>query len=84
MYLDMKTERYLEIEVKTKSQKDWVEYKDGIYIIHTRQPARNNKANFAVINLLSDYLDIPKSNISIKHGLRSKRKTICIINPEKD
>ena len=80
----MKTEGYLEIKVKTRSQKDWVEYKDDIYTVYTRQPAKNNKANFAVINLLSAYLDIPKSNISIKHGFKGKTKTICITAPEND
>ena len=75
----MVKEKYLQVKVKTRSQKDWVEHKDGIYIIHTKEPARDNKANFAVIDLLSDYLDIPKRNISIKQGLKSKTKTICIV-----
>jgi len=74
----MKAERYLDVKVKPGSKKDWVEHKDGIYIIHTKEPARDNKANFAVIDLLSKYLDIPKRNISIKHGLKSKTKTIYI------
>ncbi|KUK67540.1 MAG: hypothetical protein XD87_0062 [candidate division WS6 bacterium 36_33] len=76
----MVKEKYLEVKVKTRSQKDWVEYKNGIYIIHTKEPARDNKANFAAIELLSNHLDIPKRNISIKHGLKSKTKTICIMD----
>lgn len=76
----MKAERHLQVKVKPGSKKDRVEHKDGIYIIHTKEPARDNKANFAVIDLLSDYLDIPKRNISIKHGLKSKTKTICIVD----
>ena len=37
----MKAERYLDVKVKPGSKKDWVEHKDGIYIIHTKEPARD-------------------------------------------
>jgi uncharacterized protein YggU (UPF0235/DUF167 family) len=71
-------EKYLEVIVKTRGQKDGVEEKDGKIKIFTKEPARDNKANFAVIDILSEYFNIPKRNISIKHGLKSKRKMICI------
>jgi hypothetical protein len=77
-------EKYLEVKVKTRSKKNRVEEKEGEITIFTKAPARDNKANFAVINLLSDYFNIPKRNISIKHGLKSKRKTICIVDEIKD
>jgi uncharacterized protein YggU (UPF0235/DUF167 family) len=80
----MTQERYIKVKVKTRSQRDWVENKEGAYLVHTKKPARDNKANFAVIDLLSDYLDIPKSNLSIKHGLKNKTKTIYIVVEKED
>jgi len=70
--------KLLQIRVKIQSKKEYVEFKDGVYIVYTNSPARENKANLSVIELLSEYLDIPKSYISIKKGLRSKNKVVEI------
>jgi len=43
-----------------------------------RPPARDGLANGAVIKLLSEYLGIPKSRISIEKGHTSKNKVILI------
>jgi uncharacterized protein YggU (UPF0235/DUF167 family) len=80
----MVKEKYLKVKVKTRSKKDRVEEKEGEITIFTKEPARDNEANFAVINLLSYYFNIPKRNITIKHGLKSKTKTICIVDEIKD
>lgn len=75
---------YIKTKIKTKSKKDSIEYKDGIYIIHTKEPPRDNRANSAVIDLLSEYLNIPKSNIYIKHGIKGKTKIIGIVDDKQD
>jgi uncharacterized protein YggU (UPF0235/DUF167 family) len=77
-------EKYLEVKVKTRSKKDRVEEKEGEIIIFTKEPARDNKANFAVIDILSEHFNVPKRNISIKHGFKSKTKTICIVDEIKE
>ncbi len=80
----MMKEKYLEVIVKTRSKKDRVEEKDGKIKIFTKEPARDNKANFAVIDILSEHFNVPKRNISIKHGIKSKTKTICIVDEIKE
>ncbi|MDD3474902.1 MAG: DUF167 domain-containing protein [Candidatus Dojkabacteria bacterium] len=70
--------KILQVKVKIGNRKEGVEFKDGIYFIYINSPARNNLANISVIDLLSEYLDIPKSYISIKKGLKSKNKIIEI------
>lgn len=40
----------------------------------------NNKANNAIIEIISDEFDVPKSKISIFAGLKSRNKTVCIEN----
>lgn len=52
--------------------------KGGIYHIRVKEPAREGRANEAVIEALSDYLHIPKRLISIKRGLSSRNKIILI------
>lgn len=42
------------------------------------EPAKDGKANEAVVRLVAKELGIPKSRVKIVHGLRSKTKTIEI------
>jgi hypothetical protein len=70
--------KLLKVRVKIQSKKEYVDFKDGIYYVYTNSPARDNRANISVIELLSKHLDIPKSYISIKKGLKSKNKVIEI------
>jgi uncharacterized protein len=46
--------------------------------IRIAAPAVDNKANAALIEFLSDTLDIPKSAIAIHHGATGRRKVIEI------
>jgi len=39
-------------------------------------PATDDKANTALIDLLSSVLDVPRSSVSIRHGTSSRRKVI--------
>lgn len=70
--------KLLRVRVKIQSKKEYVNLVDGIYYVYTNSPARDNLANISVIELLSKYLDIPKSYISIKKGLKSKNKVVEI------
>lgn len=66
----------IKVKVKIGTKRESVEYKDGIYTVYTNSPARDNKANISVIEQLSKYLDIPKSSMQIKSGIKSKNKVI--------
>jgi hypothetical protein len=56
---------------------------DGIEI-YTRAPPEGNRANIAVIKMLSKGLGIPQSNISIVRGATSRMKEVHItgMSPE--
>jgi uncharacterized protein len=41
-----------------------------------REPARDGKANLALIDLLARHFDIPKSTIKIFRGHSSRRKIV--------
>ena len=65
----------IEVKVKPNSKKEGVELQpDGLIIVKVNTPPIEGKANKRVIELLAEYLDIPKSKIVLKIGLKSKIK----------
>jgi uncharacterized protein (TIGR00251 family) len=55
---------------------------DGRLWIRIACPPVEGKANKAVVEFLADYLDIPKSSISLVSGASSRIKTFAIEGPE--
>jgi len=51
---------------------------DGLKVYVTA-PAVDNKANRAIIELLAGFFNAKKSQVTIKRGVKSNRKTIEII-----
>jgi uncharacterized protein (TIGR00251 family) len=51
---------------------------DGLKVYVTA-PAVDNKANGAIIQLVSEYFNAKKSQVTIKRGAKSPRKTIEIL-----
>ncbi len=69
--------RYI-VLVKPGSKVEKIEQNDDTIIVRTHAKAHDGEANKAVIELLSDYLHVPKTQITIVSGLKSKRKIIEI------
>lgn len=71
------------VHVHPSARNDGIDTTDGI-VIHTRQPPRGNKANTAVIAMLSRALGIPRGNIAIVRGASSRNKEVHIrgLSPE--
>ncbi len=65
----------IEVLVKANNKKEDIEKTGDKYIVSVKEKAENNKANLAVIKLLSKYF---KKKVSIKSGSRSKIKIISI------
>lgn len=65
--------------VKPGSSKEEVVKTDDELIVRTRKKAHDGEANTAIIKLLSQYFDVPKTRITIKSGAKSKHKTIEIV-----
>lgn len=69
----------IRIRVKSNSKENNIVLKNGLYIVHTKEPAKENRANISVINQLSKFFNVPKGNVSIKHGLKNKDKVVEIL-----
>ena len=52
---------------------------ENVLTVRTRKKAHDGEANTAVIELLSDYFNVPKTRIKILKGATSKHKTIEIV-----
>lgn len=65
--------------VKPRSKEDKVlRVGQNEYTVRVKAPAREGRANQAVIKVLSDYFDVAKSRITIVKGHTSKNKIIVI------
>ncbi len=61
----------IEVKVHTKSRKSEVINSNGEYIVNLKSAPENNKANLELVKLLQKHF---KKEVSIKSGLKSKRK----------
>ncbi len=72
----------LKIKVSANSKKNSFEFLDddsyNVLKIKINKPAVDGKANKAVIEYLSDILNLPKSNIAILNGEKSSQKCLLI------
>lgn len=69
------------INVKAKpssSIEEILKLDENNFEIHIKEKAEKNKANLALIKLLSKYFNVPTSNIRILKGINSKNKIIEI------
>ena len=51
---------------------------DGVLRVYTTVAPENGRANSAVIELLSEYFDVPKSRIKILKGLTGRDKVVAV------
>jgi uncharacterized protein len=71
--------RKIWVNVKPRARQENVEkLSEGEYTVSVRAPAREGRANQAVIELLADRLSLPKSAVLILRGEKSKRKLVQI------
>src|SRR3972149_1270861 len=68
----------ISVRVKPNMKEEKVEKEGGIFTVYVKEPAKEGRANKAVVDLLSKYFKIPKSRIVILSGMKSKQKIIEI------
>lgn len=78
-YGSVTREMKISVRVKANSKKEKIDKTGELLTVYVKEPARENKANLAVINLLAEYFKVPKSQISIVSGQKSKQKVVDVI-----
>lgn len=70
------------ITVKANAKQERVEKTAaGQLRVHVKAPPHEGRANEAVIRVLADHFQVPKSQVMIAAGRTSKRKTIVLTGP---
>lgn len=71
----------IRVQVKPGGSKnELTKQADGSYLIRTTAKPVDGQANVAVIKLLSQHFNVPKSLIRIKNGASSRHKTVEILS----
>jgi uncharacterized protein len=66
----------IEVTVRPQARKNIVEKTSSGFKVSTTAPAREGRANEAVIQLLAEYFDVAPSKITILRGHTSHKKLV--------
>ncbi len=75
----------LEVHVQPRARSSGlVELRDGVLFVRVAAPPRAGRANQALLTLIADTLDVPKSNLDIIRGHTSRHKVLAVqgLSPE--
>jgi uncharacterized protein (TIGR00251 family) len=66
----------IQVKVKPNSRTEEVSQEENSFTVKVKEPAREGKANQAVIKLLADHFGVPQSQVRILSGFGSRNKTV--------
>ena len=69
----------IQVKVKPNSKTEELVSEGNSFIVKVKEPAKEGKANQAVVELLAEHFKVPKSQVTILRGLRSRNKTIEVV-----
>jgi len=67
------------VKVKPSSRTEELDREGGIFIVKVKEPAKDGKANQAVIKLLAEHFSVSKSQVRILSGFKSRNKVIEVV-----
>ena len=67
------------VRVTPHAKQNKVVESDGVLRVYTTTAPENGRANAAVVELLAEYFDVPKSRIKILKGLAVRDKIVTVI-----
>lgn len=69
---------FINLKPSSRHREEVVVSGDGVYIIYTKAPAIEGRANEAAIKLLAKYFGVPQSGVRLVRGAASKHKVFNI------
>jgi uncharacterized protein (TIGR00251 family) len=66
----------IQVRVKPNSKTQEVSQEGNSFAVKVKEPAREGRANQAVIKLLAEHFGVPKSQVRILSGLSSRIKIV--------
>ena len=81
----IKNEVKILVQVHPGARKNEVlRFEDGVWHIKVAAPPVEGKANKALIEFLSDVLEVSKSRISIEKGMTSRKKMVVVVGTSEE
>lgn len=69
----------IRVKVKPNSRTEEVIQEGDDLTVRVKEPPKEGKANEAVIKLLAEHFGVPKSQVRILSGFKSKNKVVEIV-----
>jgi uncharacterized protein (TIGR00251 family) len=69
----------IQVKVRPNSKIEEVSQEGGSFIVKVKEPAKEGKANQAVIRLLAEHFGVSQSRVRILSGFRSKNKVVEVM-----
>ncbi|NWF76999.1 MAG: DUF167 domain-containing protein [Chloroflexi bacterium] len=66
----------IQVKVKPNSKTEEVSQEDDSFIVKVKEPPKEGKASQAVIRLLAQRFGVPKSQVRILSGVKSRNKIV--------
>jgi len=70
----------VQVTVKPNSKTEELVQEGDSFIARVKEPPKEGKANQAVITLLAQHFNVPRSQVRITSGFKSRNKIIEIAN----
>ncbi len=68
----------IQVKVRPNCKIQEVSRTGDIFIVRVKEPAKEGKANRAVIQLLAEHFGVPRSHVRILRGFTSRNKVIDV------
>ena len=68
----------IQVKVKPNSKTQEVNQEEDSFTVKVKEPAKEGKANQAVIRLLAEHFSVSKNQVKILSGFRNRNKVIEI------
>ncbi|MEW5950303.1 MAG: DUF167 domain-containing protein [Elusimicrobiota bacterium] len=76
--------KYIKVKVKTEEKEYSIKKKkEDSFELSIKEPAENNRANKALIEVMAKYLNLPENKVTIVKGHTSPSKILGIYEEEK-
>ncbi len=69
----------IQVKVKPNSRTEEVSQESDSFIVKVKEPPKEGKANQAVVRLLAEHFGVPKSQVRIVTGSKSKNKVVEVV-----
>ena len=66
----------IQVKVKPNSKTDEISREGDSFIVKVKEPPKEGKANQAVIKLLAEHFGVPRSQVRVLSGFKSRSKVV--------